>query len=271
MHIFHRAPVLFLFLLVPLLTLNAQGEKEGGSKDSSSLGWGLSIGVYFPAGNSASFYEGRDPEYGVQRLFQVQQFYRRIKKKLKYDFELAELPDKMSYNTAFIGGLNGSWEFRDGNYLDVEFLFTKLALADKFTILVHDPSALNQERFETYNISGQERRFLLPIAYRYEWGKGPFLPFLRLGGTVGWAEAKQNRITIEGQEFSILPSDHPRYGNPKEQKGMILGGHAELGLKVATGSDWDLGLAGVISYDRVAIGNEPGFALEQSILLRLMR
>ena len=264
---FHRS--LFVLTTLILGSLNFLSAQSKG--DSSSLGWGISIGAYFPKGNSASFYEGRDPQYGVKQLFEVEQFYRRIKEEVQYDFELAGLPRDLSYKPAFVGGLNGSWEFKEGNYIDMEFLFTKLKLADKFTIRVQDPSALNQERIETHNISGEERRFLLPIAYRYEWGKAPFLPFLSLGGTVGWAEAQQNRITIAGQDYSILPSDHPRYGDPNEQKGVILGGQAELGVKIATGSEWDLGLAGTLSYDRVAIGNGPNFALEQTLLLRLMR
>ncbi len=265
-----RKSFLLILAFSPLI-LQGQDLSEEGSNDSSSLGWGLSVGAYFPGDNAASFYEGRDPEYGVQRLFQVQQFYRRIKESLKYDFELAELPTGMSYNTAFMGGLNGNWEFRSGNYLEVGFLFTKLSLSDKFTIIVHDPNALNQERTETHPISGEERRFVLPLAYRYEWGKPPFLPFLRLGGTLGWAEAQKNRIRIAGQDYSILPSDHPRYGNPSEQKGSILGGHAEVGLKLETGSRWNIGLSGSLSYDRVAIGNDPSFAFQQAILLRLMR
>lgn len=260
--------LLLLFgLLGNMSELDAQEEED----EASAFEWGISAGAYFASGETGDLYSGRDPDHGIERVFAIERNYRRIREELNSDFEMGEYPENMSYQPAFAVGLNAGWRFREDQALEAEFLFSRLILSDRFTIFLTDPSVPSDERIVTQGIEGAERRFLLTLDYRLDLGEGPILPYMRIGPALGWVEAESNHIEVEGERYPILPSDHPIYGNPSEQQGMILGADGELGLRVETESAWDISLGAMLYYSHVDMGSEASFAFQQGILLRAMR
>lgn len=267
----HSATIILILIVAFPPAFSFAQDEEGGQEKKNGFFPGISMGAYFGNSGTASFYEGKDPDHGIDRVLSIDRYYRRIRDELKHDFRMGEYPENMSYETAFVAGLNGGIRFAEEQELFVEMLYTRLRLSDAFTLIVEDPGAPNQERIATQEIHGSEERFLLRVAYGKAWGDGPFRLFGRIGFSGGWAEAKENRIRVEGMDFSVLPSAHPNYGDPQAQKGLIYGGDIELGVRMKSSGEWGLEGGGAIFYTRAGIGEEPSFASQQGLFLRLIR
>jgi hypothetical protein len=263
-----------LFCSILLLLLAFSGLRAQDREDSSSgFEWGLSLGVHFPGDRSASFYNGDAPDGRIESLLNRPRVRREVRETLDRDFSFSAYTPAgdMSYQASYNVGLNARF-IPEGNGASIqgELLYSRLKTEEFFYLAVQEPGKAVPER-KPYSVNGQEDRvrFLLNI---HAEGEGrPLRSFARGGVAVGYAQATRNRISIEDLSYSILPSDHPRYGDPEIQKGMILGGQGELGVKLITGSDWDISLSGRISYDRVDIGSDPGFDFQGGIFFRLLR
>lgn len=234
--------------------------------------WGISIGVHFPGDSAASFYNGDAPDDRIRSLLKRKRVRREVREELNknFDFHRYTPSEEMSYNVAYTVGLNARYRFGEKQFsLQGELLYSRLKTEDRFFLAVEDPK-LARTQIEPYPIRGEEDRFTFSLNLHKEGEAEPLKAFARLGAVIGYSEASKNRISIGSLDYSILPSAHPRYGNPEVQKGPLYGGQGALGLKLVTGADWDLSLSGKLAYSKVEIGKNPAFDLSGGFFFRLL-
>ncbi|MFB6257816.1 MAG: hypothetical protein ABEH38_03905 [Flavobacteriales bacterium] len=260
-------------------TSEAKGESghssNGDEKDKKgSFEWGLTVGVHFAGDRSAGFYNGDHPKGRIERLLNRSRIRKEIRNELQKDFSFSGYtpPSDMSYKTSYAVGTNFRYMFGKAHEPSIqgELLFSRLKTRNFFYLSVKDPNKAVAER-KPYPVEGAENRFLFSLDLHDEGSGKPFRPYYGVGLTVGYADAIRNRISIGGLSYPILPSDDPRYGAPEVQKGVVLGGQGELGLKLRTGKEWDLSLSGKVSYSKVDIGADPAFDLQGAVYFRLIR
>lgn len=253
--------------LMPSL-LFAQEDEKG-----DRFEWGISVGVHFPGDSSAGFYNGDAPDGRIEDLLGRRRIRRDVREELGQDFEFAGYTPRseMSYQTSYSVGLNARY-IPEGSDLSIhgELLYSRLESEEFFFLLIEKPGQPVPEE-EPFPVNGQEERFHFLLDLHKEGSGKPLRTFARAGGTIGYAEASKNRISIQGLSYSILPSSDPRYGDREIQQGLVYGGQGELGIKLVTDSEWDISLSGRLSYAKVGIGPSPGFDWHGGLFFRLLR
>jgi hypothetical protein len=258
-----------LFILFPFSDAYSQEGTDG----SAVFEWGISAGVHFPGDSSSAFYNGDAPDGRIQSLLNRPRIRREVRETLNRDFSFAAYTPagEMSYQTSYNVGLNARFVPEGSGFsIQGELLYSHLKTEEFFYLAVQEPGKAVPER-RPFPVNGQENRLRFLLNIHTESEAEPLRAFARAGGTVGYAEATRNRISIEGLSYSILPSADPRYGDRDIQRGPILGGQGEFGVKLVGEGDWDISLSGRLSYSKVGIGTAPGFDLHGGLLFRLLR
>lgn len=206
---------------------------------------GLNFGMYWPSNYNASFYNGSD--YNINKasyIFGNKYWYEDIKRELNSNDTVfvKELPTQMHYIPAFQVGLYFRRTFDNYFGISLQFDYSKLTAADKFTVEV-DPGFIAQEPdIRIYDIWGIEERVNIDLLVsRYFVLKNPmFLPFFEGGLNISSTRVKENKIRMETLEYSLVDvylsgSYVPGTAQNQyviQQGGIGLGFSAAIGVKL---------------------------------------
>ncbi len=206
---------------------------------------GLNFGMYWPAKYHAQFYNGYEKNVNkISYVFGNKYWYEDIKRELNSTDTVfvSELPSNMRYTAAFQIGIYLRKTF--DNYLgfSLQFDYSKLTSADKFTVEVDPDFIATEPDIRIYDIWGIEERINIDllISKYFKLDNPMFVPFFEGGLNITSTEVKEHKIRIETLEYSLV--DEYLNGsyvpgaaqNTYEiyQGGMGLGFSAAVGVKM---------------------------------------
>jgi hypothetical protein len=193
--------------------------------------FGANLGFYFANRHTASYYDGSSGNKVDSTITYPQNYYQ-IKQALNdYNFSLAELPAKMHYSPAFLLGVYIKYAFGNSGII-MQFDFSKLKANDVFTIIVDDPNNYSSEpEYKQEAIWGSEQRASIDLGYSYTFSpESNYRPFFQFGGNLTNTKFIENKIKIEGIEYSITNYYYHYYSI--EQGGVGFGAFAGGGMNL---------------------------------------
>jgi hypothetical protein len=239
--------ILFLFLFVEFLFLNTSAQDDEINPNRGFGYWdlGINFGMYWPSNYHARFYDGSESNVNkMSYVFGNQYWYDDIYNELNAadTVFVKELPTNMRYTPAFQVGFYFRRTFDNYFGISLQFDYSKLTAADKFSVEV-DPGYIAQEPdIRLYDIWGIEERVNIDLLVsRYFKLKNPmFIPFFEGGLNISSTRVKENKIRIETLEYSLVDvylSGSYVPGTPQneyvvQQGGLGLGLSATFGVKM---------------------------------------
>ena len=273
-----------LVLLFVLLGFNSQAQTdEYLSKSFDQWDLGLNFGMYWPSKYHAQFYNGSDSNVNkVSYIVGNKIYYDQIKNILNVSdtFFVRELPSNMRYTGAFKIGIYLRRTF--SNYLgfSLQFDYSKLTAADKFTIEVDPDFILTEPDIRICDIWGIEERVNIDLLMsKYFKTKNPILiPFFEGGLNISSTRVKENKIRIENLEYSLVDvylngtGYIPNAGQTEyvvQQGGMGLGFSAAVGIKLQFSPQVSVDPGFRIYYQKIKLEGYEEYRPSFSVFVRL--
>ena len=265
----HLLAALLFILCVEQPSLASDFEPRG-----LQFSYGLNLGGYKASDETGNYYNGSGRNNLAETLMR-QHTYNRIREALGYDFEFPGepheyLPQNMGYSPAMVVGVFGTLHFNERYSLQAEFNFTRLRLQDQFLlrILRGDPGFIGHD-IERFNIMGTEERSDIRIGLQrtFPLTEQQVHPYLEAGANMISTRAKENRVQIAGNRYSILNLTDARYGFRDD--GISFGVYAGGGLKMDVGENYALLLGAIGNYANINLGDNDKYHMHYSIFLRL--
>jgi len=239
--------ILFLGFVAIFLSSNLMAQKDETLPENSFGYWdlGINFGMYWPSNYNAHFYDGSESNVNkMSWVFGNKYWYNDIYNVLNANDTVfvRELPTNMRYTPAFQVGLYFRRTFDNYFGFSLQFDYSKLTAADKFTVEV-DPGFIAQEPdIRLFDIWGIEERVNIDLLVsRYFKLKNPmFLHFFEGGLNISSTRVKENKIRIETLEYSLVDniltgSYVPNSGQNTyniQQGGLGFGLSAAFGVKM---------------------------------------
>ncbi len=265
----------YLFSLL-LFTFTFSASSQEADQDSiSDLRFGLNLGAYWAEKGAARFYNGSSSknsvsngENSIQRVFNTDLYYQELKNKEfnDYNFELQEIAQDMTYETAFLAGLHGSYYLDPTTAVVLDLSFISLEATGQFTILVQSPQQVGED-IRTADISGREQRFTSNIGLHKKLGEGKIVPFIEAGGVITSLQPKSNKIRIGSSTYNIFQNAAP-HQDPDPPGGFGYGGYGQVGIELGLNNDFALHLGYWGTYERDPLTTS--FAFQQALLFRII-
>ncbi len=237
-------------------------------KPSSGFYLGANVGMYFANRNTAQYYNGAGVN-GVDSVINHSYNYPQIRERLNYDFKLAELPAKMRYSPSLLFGLNARYSIKNFGIF-ANFNITKLKTKDIFTIEILDPgNTLSQKIYKQESISGSEQRAIIDFGFNYIFkSKGIAKPYIEAGININDTKFLDNKISIEGLDFSIVNYYYSYH--QLEQGGIGMGAFAGFGLDM-TFSEYITIDPGInLYYTKIKLGDIDEYKLNSTFYFRII-
>lgn len=214
---------------------------------------GADLGFYFANRYTASNYNGSGRN-NLDSVINYYQNYTRIKEALLYDFSLAELPSKMHYSPAFALGVYFKYAIKNSGII-MQFHFSKLKAKDVFTLKVDDPNNFSSDPvYKQESIWGSEQRASIDIGYSYMFNpESKYRPFIQCGINLTNTKYIENKINIEGMEFSLTSLYYLYY--KLEQGGVGVGAFGGGGMNLIFSESISVMPTLNIYYSQVKMGN----------------
>lgn len=290
-----------MLLALASMTCFAQDEEEGGSDTKSSkrskLRVGLYVGTMFPAGSSASFYDGWGYDmYGNRNDFSNSFMNRSINYSYggnfsgqhdyvadalgvshgDWTFDESDMPSDLKYSIAFVLGAHAGFSIDGKNSIVFNFSSAKLIVNGAFTITVVNTSPQPQQPgyqdIRTFGIEGSEQRSVFQLGYQRVFGEEGGFNFFAEGGAVCTvSKFLKNQIAINSLVIDLGSYySQPQYGEFRKENLSGTGFGAWAGCGFTTGSDARTILQFVYnpSLEVIAIGQNPPLSLQHYIGLR---
>ena len=244
---------------------------------------GLNFGMHWAAKYHAGFYDGSPKNVNnVNYVFNNPYWRKDIMRDLNVadTFYLGELPENMRYTGAFQIGMYFRKTFDNYTGLSLQFDYTKLTASDVFTLIIDPQSAIGQEPdIRIYNIWGIEDRINIDILFsKYFKIKSPtLLPFFESGFNINSTRVKENKISIEGVDYSLVDvylngsytPNSPQNTYYVQQGGIGWGVSAAVGLKMIFSDYVSIDPGFRVYYQTINLERYQNFGLSYSIFVRL--
>jgi hypothetical protein len=205
-------------------------------KNKNGFYFGVNLGFYFANRYTAQYYNGSSVNK-VDSVIKYLPNYTAIKQALGDTFYFnpnEELPSKMKYSPAFLFGLYAKYNFKNSGIF-MQFNFSKLRANDVFTIYYYDPLNPSIPIYKQEVIWGGEQRTSIDVGYSYTFSsKSNFKPFIQFGANLTNTKFLENKIKIEGLEYSIANYYYTYYNI--ERGGIGFGGFAGGGINMIFGN-----------------------------------
>ena len=232
--------------------------------------YGISFGMYMPNNSTANYYNGTG-EHSVENALNRQWNYDRIVRHLDEvieNFWVYELPTNMRYNpglqVGFYGGLNLSNSFA----LLGEFNYTRLILADRFTIATDRETFTSEPFLVLSDLSGTEERIELRLGFQYTMlTKGYIHPFMESGLNITDVKVIENRVNIKGLTINIRDF-RGEYYNIRDY-GMGFGVYTGIGLKMDVSDAVAIRTGASVSFSRINLGDNHEIKPQFTAFIRL--
>ena len=263
---------------------------------------GVYVGAYWANKSSASLFDGYGfDEFGVRNTFANSLLYNQIvnvygggyngidliAKLLNVDhkdwyFNEQDMPTNLNYTTSYLVGLNTRFQVDKKTNITFNINASKLIVNGKFTI----SSTTTSNGFQSqpiqnqFTITGGEQRLMMQLGYQKIIGNNNKLNFMLEGGlNVVFSKAQKNiayltnslynganNITIDLMNiYNQVP--YNTY-SPKYLIGAGIGVFGGAGLHLTINPKYTIQLLYSPSYDRISIGYNPKFRLQNGFGLR---
>lgn len=241
-------------------------------------GWsiGLNLGAYFANKKSAQFYNGSCPytitgSVGEVRCYEIYERLTLTQQEINYILSYYNIsgqqfertpdmyPANMRYNPALLFGIHLKYNFNRDNAIVFNGNFMRLKTVDKFTLrFPPDPSdQMATENIQLFDITGEEDRFQLSLAYRM----GAMMNdntnwYFDVGATMLGTRVLSNEIFVADRTYSLFIGAANPFQIIQYQPRTDIG----FGYMIGTGmefyfeSGYTMGLGLNYSRDQVVLG-----------------
>ncbi len=235
-----------------------------------NLTYGINLGAYFANRSTANYYNGSG-EHSVDEA--LNRYYNRDKlianiDEIIQDFEIGELPQNMHYSPAAQVGFFAGLTFNSALAIIGEFNYTKLNLADRFTIFTDKFTSTSEPYRLLSDIYGSEERIELRLGFQFtRYSKSYIHPFIESGLNITDTKVIENKVLVRGMEFNIREI-RVDYYNVRDF-GMGLGIYSGIGILMQVSSQLSFRAAGAVSFSRINLGDNNRIAPQYTLYLRL--
>ncbi len=224
---------------------------------SKDLKWiyGLNLGGYFANPSTANYYNGsgeHNVETALNRIHNRDRLISNVDEIIE-NFEIGELPLNMHYSPGVLIGFFGGLNF--GNSLSFlgEFNYTKLSVADKFTIFTDIFTSTSEPFRLLSDIYASEERIELRMGIQYTLSTDSYIhPFVESGINITDTKVIENKVLVGGMEFSIREI-RSEYYNVRDY-GMGFGIYTSLGMHMVVSDNFSFRMGGSVSYSQINLG-----------------
>lgn len=193
----------FIVFLLLVSGYSSKAQYEAGSWDL-----GINTGFYLPSNYHAKFYNGSAGNVNnLDFIFGNKYRYDEIRNLINASdtFYVNGIPQNMKYTPAFAIGIYIKRSINKESSITINFNYSKLTIADKFTVLVDPLSIATEDDIRIYDIWGKEVRTNIDLVYTKTFlNEDNVFPFLEFGLNVNSIDVNEHKIGIENQEFSIV-------------------------------------------------------------------
>ncbi len=232
--------------------------------------YGISFGMYVPSNSTANYYSGSG-EHSVENALNQQWNYDRIVRHLDEvieNFRVYELPTNMRYSPGLQVGFYGGLNFSNSFAVLGEFNYTRLIIADRFTIETDRETFTTEPYLVLSDISGTEERIELRLGFQYTMlTNGSIHPFLESGLNITDVKVIENRVNIKGLTINIRDF-RGEYYNIRDY-GMGLGVFTGVGLKMDVSDAVAIRTGASVSFSRINLGDNNKINPQFTAYLRL--
>ena len=263
---------------------------------------GVYVGSYWANKSSASLFDGYGfDEFGVRNTFANSILYNQIvnvygggyngvdliAQLLNVDhkdwyFNEQDMPTNLRYTTTLLVGLNTRFQVDKKTNITFNINASKLIVNGKFTI----SSTTTSNGFQSqpiqnqFTITGGEQRLMMQLGYQKIIGNNKKLNFMLEGGlNVIFSKAQKNIAYLTSSSFngannitidlmSIYNQQPYNTYSPKYLIGAGIGAFGGIGLHLTINPKYTVQLLYSPSYDRISIGYNPKFRMQNGFGLR---
>lgn len=256
------------------------------------------VGTLFPAGSTASFYDGWGYDiYGNRNDFSNSFMNRSINIQYggsmsgqpdyiadalgvahgDWTFDESDMPSDMRYAVAFVLGAHAGFSLNSKNSVVFNFTTTKLTVNGAFTITIKNTSPQAQQpgyqNIKTFGIVGSEQRFVFQLGYQHVFGpEGGFNFFTEGGPVCTMAKFLKNQIAINNLTIDLGSYYNQILYEEFRKKNLTgIGFGAWAGCGFTTGYDARAIVQFVYnpSLEVIAIGQNPPLTLQHYVGLKI--
>lgn len=263
---------------------------------------GLYVGSFWANKNTADLYDGYGfDEFGVKNTFansilgnQIKNVYGGgyngvdlIAKLLNVDhsewaFSEQNMPSNLRYTTTYMVGLNTRYQVDKKTNIIFNINASKLIVNGKFTIssTTSSNSFQNAAKQNQFTITGGEQRLMMQFGYQRIVGNNDKLNVVVEGGlNVVFSKAQKNQVYLNSDLFngannitidlmSVYNQTPYNTYSPKYLIGAGIGAFGGAGLHLTLNPKYTVQLLYSPSYDRISIGFNPKFKMQNGFGLR---
>lgn len=274
------ALALSVLMVVPVVFASGKDAVDSHSEGVSSMTsenepvarwiYGLSIGAYFANPSTANYYNGTG-EHNVETALNRQHNRDRLianVHEIIQTFEVGELPLKMRYDPGILIGFFGGLQFSRSFAVMGEFNYSRLSVADKFTLITDKFTSTTEPYRLLSDIYASEERIDLRLGFQYTWYRDSYIhPFIESGLSITDTKVLENRVNIRGMEFNIREI-RSQYYNVRDY-GMGFGLYTGVGLNMEVSDGFSFRMGGSVSLSRINLGDNNEIKPQYSVFLRL--
>ncbi len=196
----------------------------------------------------------------------------------EWSFSESDMPINMHYTIAFLVGLNTRYNLNKKEAVILNVNATKLTLNGNFSIntISTNNGTQNMPMVHAFAITGAEQRLMFQLGYQKILGDNDVLNFFVEGGfNLTLSKFTKNQAYINGRTTNVLIDLMSMYNQApynyyrgKYLVGVGPGVFAGIGLNLDINPKYKVQLLYAPSYDRIKIGYDAQFRLQNSFGLR---
>jgi hypothetical protein len=242
------------------------------AKKASDLRWvyGISFGAYFAHASTANYYNGSGEhsiEVALNRIHNRERLLNGVNEIIE-NFEIGDLPQKMHYNPSMQIGFFGGMNFNRSFAVLAEFNYTRLSVADRFTIFTDKETFTSEPYRLLSDVYGSEERIELRVGFQYTlFTQSYFHPFIESGINITDTKVIENMVDVAGLEFNIREIRIDYYD--VRDYGMGFGLYTSIGLNMEVGNSFSFRMGGSISLSQINLGDNNRISPQYTMFLRL--
>jgi hypothetical protein len=234
------------------------------------LVYGINLGAYFANPSTANYYNGSGEhsiEEALNRIYNRDRLISNVDEIIA-DFQIGELPENMRYDPKMQIGFFGGLSFSNTFAVIGEFNYTKLTLADKFTLYTDKFTSTSEPYRLLSNIYGTEERIELRLGFQYTLITASYIyPYIETGINITDTKVIENRVNISGMDFNIREIRTEFY-NVRDY-GMGFGIYTGLGINMEVSDNFSFRLGGSVSMSKINLGNNKDIRPLYTLYVRL--
>ena len=236
---------------------------------------GVNGGAYFANKNTAMMYSGGNQfsVYGIEWAFQNQYYKPDLDNYFQYPYEIAELPEGMTYRPSLDIGLIMGYNMDNSAAVFLEANIAQLKIQDVFVVEINNPNNTSPSaQYEQIPIFGEEQRLNINAGFRFGvFEKNGLNGFVPIYGNINAVQLKRNYFVINNRQYPIV---HNIQGYTNERPGGAgYGAGTGFGMRYGINDNIILEANYNIMYSKITMLKSAGFqewGLQHGIGIRVI-